>query len=74
MSHSFIRLRRTLFCVSSAVVFGMGATQLAASPQQARGYPCLLASSPYVPEDGCYGQCPVNGGYCDGFTRNCQCW
>jgi hypothetical protein len=77
MSRSFIQLRRVVFGASCAIVFGFGATQLAATPHgplQARGSVCILSDAPYVLEDGCYGQCPENGGYCDGFTRNCQCW
>jgi hypothetical protein len=35
MSRSFIRLRRALFAVSCAVVFGFGATQAFAEPQTA---------------------------------------
>lgn len=51
MSRSFIHLRRALFGVSCAIVFGFGATQAFAAPQETtRGGTC----TPYAPGANAY--------------------
>lgn len=57
MSRSFIYLRRALFGTSCVIVFGLGANQALAVPQQGTGYgECL------------YGD-PGADAYCTSFCR-----
>jgi hypothetical protein len=75
MSRSFIHLRRALFGLSCAIVFGFGATQAFASPDQVYGPPRCertgVAYLPLNPEEVC-PNCPFSG-YCDGVNSECVC-
>jgi len=71
MSRSLSNLRRVLFGVSCAVVFGFGATQAFGSPAQARVVYCIAKGYDYqtpVCGSGCYRQI----GYCDA-SGVCHC-
>ena len=78
MSRSFIYLRRALFGVSCAIVFGFGATQAFATPDQGarRALYCLRhATNPqpyFTPfcDDACNGG--PGRGYCDA-EGVCRC-
>lgn len=67
MSDSRIRLRRVLFGVSCAVVFGFGATHAAGASSEERvmACTCQVASYPYVIHDDCW-ECPSGIAECDG--------
>jgi hypothetical protein len=75
MSRSFIKLRRVVFGVSCAVVFGFGATQAAASPERAGPAPkeCHWEVGMYCQQNcasqGLYGRCQEE----DGFPV-CRCF
>ena len=66
MSSSFIKLRRVVFGISCAVVFGFGATQ--AAPGRARPLPkeCYWELGMYCQQNcasqGLYGQCQEEDG------------
>lgn len=73
MSRSFIHLRRALFGTSCAVVFGFGATQAVATPQQTSRWEC----SPAGINAQCDEMCRLlmySGGYCNGITYECECF
>jgi len=70
MSHSLHSLRRAVFGVSCAVVFGFGVSEAVGSPQSAaRACPATGYDYPYSP---CALGCDVGRGYCDSYGR-CQC-
>jgi len=76
MSRSLIQLRRVLFGVSCAVVFGFGGTQAFAmgDPELPPGLACPQSSEPGIPYYSlyCAQGCIEQVGYCgaDGF---CHC-
>lgn len=76
MSRSSIYLRRALFGTSCAVVFGFGASQAFATPdQQAAGGSCRPTGYKYY-TGGCLDPdltgCP-GVAYCDGYQTACVC-
>ncbi len=74
MSRSFIHLRRALFGLSCAIVFGFGATQALAAPQQSRVdklCPYTLIAYPYITSE-CIEYCN-DLGYFDGECRSTGC-
>lgn len=74
MSRSFSHLRRAVFGLSCVVVFGFGATQALASPDQDRFGDCARTGYAYVPRDGCPTDCPLSGlGFCNGRSTQCVC-
>lgn len=74
MSRSFIYLRRALFGVSCAVVFGFGVTQAFAAPETAAsGGSCpWSANGPYFYEP-CENFCRSEGGAEWGYCENGMC-
>jgi hypothetical protein len=74
MSRSWIRLRRVLFGVSCAIVFGVDATHAAAasSEKQARACTCQVTSYPYYVAEDCWG-CPSTRAKCDGKSTTPIC-
>lgn len=73
MSRSFIHLRRALFGVSCAIVFGFGASEALAAPEPAQYGACQMTGYVYFPPDGvCPEDC--SNGYCDGYNSDCVCW
>lgn len=71
MSRSFIYLRRTLFGVSCAVVFGFGATQALAAPQHAGPEMCSFSGTYLDP--ACWSHCTERGFHA-GECYNYSCW
>lgn len=72
MSRSFIYLRRLLFGTSCTIVFGFGATQALATPQQTAAWACYPAG----PNEECDYSCRAlmySWGYCNGLTMQCEC-
>lgn len=71
MSRSLHHLRRAVFGVSCAVVFGFGVSEAVGSPQ-----PAARASCPETGFDYAYWPCALGcdagRGYCDSLGR-CQC-
>lgn len=72
MSRSWIRLRRTLFGVSCAVVFGLGATRAnaASGEEQAMACSCRTSPAPYLVF---CSQCPSGVARCDGRSLTPVC-
>lgn len=72
MSRSFINLRRVLFGVSCAVVFGFGGTQALAAPAQAMRRACDANL-----DAECDRRCKLEGehntGYCIGWGPRWEC-
>jgi hypothetical protein len=74
MSRSCIYLRRVLFGVSCAVVFGFGATQAFAMPDPPPSGSCVAGGHPYIPVNECPECGEPGSGYCDGSSTDCVCW
>ena len=72
MSRSWIRLRRVLFGVSCAVVFGFGATHAAAASPDTQAMACVCRTSPYPYLVFC-SQCPSGVAACDGNSLTPVC-
>jgi hypothetical protein len=77
MSRSFIQLRRALFGVSCAVVFGFGGTRAFAmgDPELPPGLACPQSSEPGVPYYSAYCSewvCGFAPAYC-GSDQMCYC-
>ena len=73
MSRSFIRLRRALLGVSSAIVFGFGADQALAVPQTSPSYGmCADSSSGPTLDWECTSHC-YQQGYVDGYCERGRC-
>ena len=72
MSRSLHSLRRAVFGVSCAVVFGFGVSEAVGSPQPAVArVSCPATGAPY-PDSRCGLGCDGGRGYCDARGR-CQC-
>jgi hypothetical protein len=72
MSRSWIRLRRVLFGVSCAVVFGFGAADAATASRETQAMACSCRASPYPYLVFC-SQCPSGVAACDGRSPTPVC-
>ncbi len=72
MSRSWIRLRRVLFGVSCAVVFGVGAADATAAGSEKLAMACSCRASPYPYLVFC-SQCPSGVARCDGRSLTPVC-
>jgi hypothetical protein len=76
MSRSFINLRRVLFGVSCAVVFGFGGTQALAAPADAKRNACNEMLDAEC-DRRCKAEGEQNTGYCVGGWGpywSCECF
>jgi hypothetical protein len=72
MSRSLTHLRRALFVVSCAIVFGFGATEAVGSPGFVQYGSCDLTGYAYIPS-AC-PECSSYSGWCDGYSTDCICF